>query len=102
MDVKISVRPSRESTGCESRSGVLIGASKWVGFDQGSWADWRGERQMAEVPKPPARIEERSSSWPAPLPPPFWSNVVGALNSRARDGGPGAAPAFGHAARQAA
>src|SRR6266496_4465732 len=61
IDVKISVRPSRDSTGCESRSGVLIGESKLVGFDQGSWADCRVKRQMSKLPKPPARNEDRSA-----------------------------------------
>src|SRR3989475_12844580 len=100
MDVKISVRPSRESSGCESTSGALIGASKWVGFDQGSWADWRVERQMSKVPEPPPPVEGRSSAWPAAPTAPFLSKLGGALHSAGRSAGASASPAFGAAARE--
>src|SRR6266576_4185166 len=36
IDVKMSVRPSRDRLGCESMSGVLIGASRCSGDDHGS------------------------------------------------------------------
>src|SRR2546427_13262356 len=99
MDVKISVRPSRESSGCESTSGVLIGASKWVGFDQGSWADWRGERRGAELAKPPARVEGSRRSGPGALTAAFLAERGGGRDLRARDGGADGPPSFGNGQR---
>src|SRR2546426_2224591 len=93
LEVKISVPPSRDRTGCESTKGVLSGAPRCSAADHASWMPWRVNRQMSKSPNVPVRLEDSSSSCPSVRTASFWSVLV-ELSSVKTTAGPSGSPSL--------